>query len=96
MTPKIEKEIQTIEMHTARVEAERDWETCPLRIVTMCITIYVSTAVLFSMIGVKGYFLNALIPTTAFFVSTLGLPPIKKWWIDKRTKALIIIDKEEL
>ena len=96
MSPKIEKEIQTIEMHTARVEAERDWETCPLRVVTMCVTIYVSTAMIFAIIGVKIYFLNALIPTTAFFVSTLGLPPIKKWWIDKRTQELIIIDKEDV
>lgn len=92
----IEKEVKEIEMRNALVEAEKAWETCPMRVVTISLITYTSTAIVFAIIGVRGYLLNALIPTTGFFVSTLSLPPIKKWWIRRKLANVRINIKEEI
>lgn len=92
----IEKEVKEIEIRNAIVEAEKAWETCPVRVITISLITYTSTAIVFAIIGVKGYLLNALIPTTGFFVSTLSLPPIKKWWIRRRLENVRISIKEDV
>lgn len=79
----IEKEIQQIHERNKRVEAEKAWETSFFRIVIICSVTYITTAIVFAVIGVKLYLLNAFIPTIGFFISTQSLPPIKKWWIDR-------------
>ena len=81
-----EREIQKINERNKRVEAEKAWEVSPFRIILICVTTYVTTAIVFAAIGVKMYFLNAFIPTIGFFLSTQSLPPIKKWWINRRLK----------
>lgn len=80
----IEKEIQQIHKRNKRVEAEKAWEISSFRIVLICIITYITTATVFAAISVKLYLLNALIPTIGFFLSTQSLPPIKKWWINRR------------
>ena len=80
----IEKEIQQIHERNKRVEAEKAWETSPFRIAIICVITYTTTTIVFAAIGVKLYLLNALIPTIGFFLSTQSLPPIKKWWINRR------------
>ena len=80
----IEKEIQQIHERNKRVEAEKDWEGSFSRIFLICLITYVTTAVIFAVIGVELYLLNAFIPTIGFFMSTQSLPPIKKWWINRR------------
>jgi hypothetical protein len=34
-------------------------------------------------IGVKDFFLNALIPTIGYYLSTQSFPFLKRWWISK-------------
>lgn len=80
----IEKEIQEIHQRNKRVEAEKAWETSLFRIIFICVMTYIATAAVFYVIGVSQYLLNALIPTVGFFLSAQSLPPIKKWWINKR------------
>ena len=82
----IGKEIKQIHERNKRVEAEKAWEVSVFRITLICTITYITTAIVFAVIGVKNYYLNALIPTTGFFLSTQSLPPIKKWWINKRFK----------
>jgi len=47
---------------------------------------YIITAIVFYIIGVRNFMLNALIPTVAFYLSTQSLPFIKKWWMRKFNK----------
>lgn len=77
----IKKEVIQIEERNARVEAEKEWETSITRVGLVCVFTYIATATVFATIGEKDYLINAFIPTTAFFVSTLSLPPVKRWWI---------------
>lgn len=82
----VDNEIKRIEQRNRRVEAEKAWETSLFRSLTICVITYVITAIVFLMIGVKYYYLNALIPTTGFFLSTLSLRPIRNWWITHRMR----------
>lgn len=82
----IEAEIKQIHVRNKRVEAEKAWETSLFRIILVCLVTYVTTAIVFAVIGVQYYLLNALIPTIGFFLSTQSLPWVKKWWIDRRLK----------
>jgi hypothetical protein len=80
----INKEIKIIQQRNKRVEAEKAWEVSWLRITLICAITYATTAIVFAMIGVKYYMLNAFIPTIGFLLSTLSLPPVKKRWINRR------------
>ena len=80
----IEKELETIKERNKRVEADKAWERSSFRIGTVCVITYLTASVVLFMIGVKDFYLAALIPTVGFFLSTLSLPVVKRWWIKKR------------
>ena len=80
----IDREITKIHERNQRVEAEKAWEVSAFRIILICFVTYLTTAAVFAAIGVQNFLLNALIPTTGFFLSTQSLPPIKRWWITRR------------
>jgi hypothetical protein len=79
----VEQEIKKIKERNARVEADKAWETSIFRKVIISIFTYALTAIIFNLIGVKEYFLNALIPTLGYFLSVQSLPFIKSWWVEK-------------
>lgn len=80
---KLRQEIAEMHSRNKRVEANKSWETSGVRIGTICIITYITTSTVLFLIGVKDFYLGALIPVTGFILSTLSLPPIKKWWINK-------------
>ncbi len=77
----IEKEILDIRERNLRVEADKAWETSKFRTLCLMGITYVVAAVALHFIGAQNVFLNALIPTIGFFLSTQSLPSIKRWWI---------------
>jgi hypothetical protein len=79
----IKKEIELIKERNKRVEADKAWETSGTRVVSVLLMTYIITAVVFYMIRVNNFLLNAIIPTLGFYLSTLSLPFIKNWWIKK-------------
>jgi len=79
----LEKEIKIIKERNNRVEAEKAWETSLFRILLISSLTYIAASIIFYLIGVKDYLLNALIPAVAYFLSTQSLPFVKKWWIRK-------------
>lgn len=80
---KLEEEILVIKSRNSRVEAEKAWETSLFRVATIALITYVIALFIMKSIGVKGYFLNALVPTVGYILSTQSLPFIKKWWIGR-------------
>jgi len=82
----LKKEIDLVKERNKRVEADKAWETSSFRILSIVAMTYIVTAIVFYFIGVRNYLLNALIPTLGFYLSTLSLPFIKKWWINKFIK----------
>ncbi|MFZ5982647.1 MAG: hypothetical protein ACOYS2_03720 [Patescibacteria group bacterium] len=83
---KIKQEISEIKERNRKVEADKAWETSVFRMVSILILTYLIASWVMYIINVKEYWLNALIPTLGYFLSTLSLPIVKKWWVKNRWK----------
>jgi hypothetical protein len=79
----VKKEIAALKERNRRVEAEKAWETSGFRVLCIAVTTYVIASVVLCAIGVKDFFLNALIPTIGYYLSTQSFPFVKRWWINK-------------
>ncbi len=77
---KLEAEVEEILRRNHEVEENKRWETSLFRRLSLLGLTYVCTAVVFHAIGVENYFANALIPTVGYFLSTLALPYLRKYW----------------
>jgi hypothetical protein len=80
-TKKLEQDILKIKERNKRVELDKEWETSFTRKITIFILTYIVIVIVFVVIGLPSPFLNAIIPSIAFVLSTLTLNPIKKIWI---------------
>ncbi len=82
----MENELQQIQERNKRVELDKAWEVSASRRSLIAVITY-SIAVLFMCrIGIADPFINALVPTGGYLISTLSLPIVKKWWISKYYK----------
>lgn len=79
----LHQEISKIKERNKRVEADKAWETSLFRRVTIALMTYAIVVLFLWQINAPNYWLNAIIPTGAFILSTLTLPFIKRWWIKK-------------
>lgn len=78
---KIEQDVAALQERNRRVEAEKGWETSYVRVLSIVCITYAVAALVLSMIGVKNYFLAALVPALGYALSTLSLPAVRRWWI---------------
>lgn len=81
---KLEKEIAAINQRNRRVETDKLWETSATRRVLVAIFTYLPIAIYMWAIGIRSPWLNAIIPTLGFLISTLSLPWIKKSWLSRQ------------
>jgi hypothetical protein len=79
----IEQEIHHIKDRNQRVEAEKAWKTSLTRKGAILILTYVLASIVMYIIGVPAPYLNAIIPTLGFFLSTLSIGWIKRIWLLK-------------
>ncbi|HVX92584.1 MAG TPA: hypothetical protein VHA74_00530 [Candidatus Dojkabacteria bacterium] len=77
----LEKEIQLIKDRNKRVEQDKAWETSLTRKVSIALITYLLISIFFVIIKVENPFVNAIVPTIGFLLSTLSLNFIKKSWI---------------
>jgi len=80
---KLEKEVAEIKGRNLRVETDKAWETSLVRTLSVAGVTYAVTAFVFWLIGVSSYYLSALVPATAYFISVQSLPALKRWWVAK-------------
>lgn len=80
----LEKEIDRIKTRNAAVESDKAWETSGLRKVIIALTTYILISVYMIILNVNKPFLNALIPTFGYVLSTLTVTIVKNRWISKR------------
>ncbi len=79
----IEERIQIIEQRNKRVEVEKAWETSFVRVSTIMLLTYVIACGVLFVIGNGNPFRNALIPVVGYFLSTLSLLFIKRFWMEE-------------
>tara|TARA_B100001750_G_scaffold246322_1_gene268242 strand:+ start:3099 stop:3356 length:258 start_codon:yes stop_codon:yes gene_type:complete len=83
----IETEIDLIKQRNKRVDAEKAWETSGTRRILILFITYIFAMCVMWGIGVSEPYLNALIPTLGFYLSTLSLRLAKKYWLENYYKA---------
>jgi polyferredoxin len=79
-------EIETIKERNKRVEVDKAWETSWARRVLILVLTYFVVLIFFLVAGVSKPFINAIVPSLAFVLSTLTVPVFKKWWVKKNKK----------
>ncbi len=80
----LQKEVNLIKNRNKKVEADKAWETSLFRKVSIAIMTYIVVVVFLWLIESPNYWLNALVPTAGFLLSTLSIPFIKRWWVRNR------------
>ena len=83
----VENEIRHIKQRNKRVEMDKAWETSKTRTVTISLMMYLVLGLFLSASWIPYPWLNAIIPTLAFFLSTLSLPFFKDFWKKKIYKG---------
>ncbi len=75
------KEIEAIKERNARVEIDKAWEVSKTRKIIIAILTYIVIVLFFIVANLPNPFVNALVPTAGFVLSTLSLPLFKKIWL---------------
>ena len=82
----LEKRISAIEDRNRKVEQDKKWETSYTRRMLLIIFTYIAISLYLNAINVNNPWLNAIVPSIGFWLSTLTLPFFRKLWekyIDK-------------
>ena len=77
----LEGRVIKIEERNKRVEADKAWETSWMRKILLMIFTYLAIALYLKFIVGINPWVNAIVPTLGFLLSTMTLPWFKKFWI---------------
>jgi len=77
----LESRIKKIEKRNGEVELNKSWEGSWTRKALIALFTYLSIALYFNYILEIDPWLNAIVPTVGFLLSTLSLPYFKKIWL---------------
>jgi len=80
----IKKDIQEIKERNARVEKDKAWETSFARKILVTILTYIVVVLFFYFAELPKPFLNAIVPTLGFVLSTASIPFFKKIWLKNK------------
>tara|TARA_Y100000310_G_scaffold246900_1_gene252351 strand:+ start:1648 stop:1905 length:258 start_codon:yes stop_codon:yes gene_type:complete len=81
-----EERLDSIEKRNKKVELDKSWETSWARKILIAVLTYITIVLLFLVAGLPKPFVNSLVPTTGFVLSTLSLPFFKKLWVNHLKK----------
>jgi len=77
---KLEERIKKIEERNRRVETDKTWETSWTRRGLVALFTYLALGIYLQTIGISRPWINAIVPTVGFLLSTLTLPWFRKIW----------------
>jgi hypothetical protein len=86
-TSSLERRVRAIEERNARVESDKAWETSWLRRGLIALFTYLALGLYLWAINIQPWWLNAIVPTVGFLLSTLALPYFKRWWLGRKNAA---------
>lgn len=79
----LEKRISDIELRNKKVERDKAWEASYTRKFLLIVFTYISIGLYMWAIGIVNPWLNAVIPSLGFLLSTLTLPYFRDLWLKK-------------
>ncbi len=74
------KRFEKIEARNEKVEVDKAWETSWTRKGLLILFTYLAVSLYMNVIGVSSPWINAVIPSLGFLLSTLTLPLFKNIW----------------
>ena len=77
----LKNEVRDIQNRNKKVEADKAWETSFLRKILIAVFTYLIIVLFFFIAKLSKPFVNAIVPTLGFVLSTLTIPIFKKYWI---------------
>ena len=77
----LEKRLEAIEQRNKKVELDKAWETSLSRKIIIAVLTYITIVLFFFVAQLPKPFINSVVPTAGFVLSTLSLPFFKKLWI---------------
>ncbi len=78
------KRLSAIEARNKRVELDKAWETSWTRKIIVAVLTYFVAVLFFFAAGLPKPFVNSMVPTMGFILSTLSLDYLKGIWIKKQ------------
>ncbi len=82
-TPTLESlavEVAALKARNTRVEAAKGWETSFTRRILVAVCTYIVVVLFFLVADLPKPFVNALVPTVGFLLSTLSLEAVRRRW----------------
>lgn len=76
----LEQRVEQIEARNKKVELDKSWEGSITRRLSIMVLTYLVIFLYLAMIGVASPYLNAIVPTVGFLLSSLTLSLLKKIW----------------
>jgi hypothetical protein len=83
MDNELEKRIEKIECRNNKVTADKAWEVSKTRKLIIFVATYVIVWIFLVWLNAYKPWLSALVPPTAFLLSTLALQKIKIVWVKR-------------
>lgn len=80
----LEEEIQNIKERNKKVEADKARETSRTRKIVIAILTYIVVVLFFVFAKLGNPFVNAVVPTMGFLLSTLSVSLFKKIWMKNK------------
>lgn len=80
----LKNEIKEIRERNARVEADKAWETSLFRKVLIAVLTYIVIVLFFIAAELPKPFINPIVPTLGFLLSTLSISYFKSLWIKNK------------
>ena len=77
----IQKELNEIKSRNQKVEDDKAWETSWTRRAFIIIATYIIAVIWLKLIDDSKAYLNALVPSLGYGLSTISIPFIKNRWI---------------
>ena len=77
----VEKRLEAIEQRNKKVELDKSWETSFARKIIIAVLTYITIVLFFFVAQLPKPFVNSIVPTAGFVISTLSLPFFKRLWI---------------
>jgi hypothetical protein len=77
----IEQRIEKIEGRNKKVEIDKAWETSGARRILLALFTYLAIGTYLWTIQIERPWLNAIVPSVAFMISTLTMPFFKSLWL---------------
>ncbi len=76
----LEKRVISLEKRNRKIELNKAWETSTMRRLLLVVLTYISIVYMW-VIGINKPWLNAVIPSIGFLLSTLTVTFFQKMWI---------------